>query len=95
MRAALEVLTGSACPACPPSQTADVPLAIDHYRYFAGWADKLQGKVSQYLGVLLDVADVECCNVSFLAFIWVFHTYKPAIVVEKGRWSSVQNAFET
>jgi hypothetical protein len=27
-------------------QAADIPLSIDHYRYFAGWADKIHGKVS-------------------------------------------------
>lgn len=26
------------------SKTADVPLSVDHYRYFAGWADKIEGK---------------------------------------------------
>lgn len=26
------------------SRAADIPLSIDHLRYFAGWADKLQGK---------------------------------------------------
>jgi len=29
------------------SQAADVPLSIDHYRYFAGWADKIHGKVCE------------------------------------------------
>lgn len=27
------------------AKAADVPLTIDHTRYFAGWADKIQGKV--------------------------------------------------
>ena len=27
-----------------PTWQADVPLSVDHYRYFAGWADKLHGK---------------------------------------------------
>jgi len=26
------------------SKAADVPLSIDHFRYFAGWADKIHGK---------------------------------------------------
>jgi hypothetical protein len=26
------------------SRAADVPLSIDHFRYFAGWADKIHGK---------------------------------------------------
>ena len=26
------------------SMGADVPLSVDHYRYFAGWADKLMGR---------------------------------------------------
>jgi len=26
------------------SRIADIPLSIDHYRYFAGWADKVHGK---------------------------------------------------
>ncbi|TFJ85075.1 hypothetical protein NSK_003499 [Nannochloropsis salina CCMP1776] len=26
------------------SRNSDVPLAIDHYRYFAGWADKIHGQ---------------------------------------------------
>lgn len=26
------------------SKAADIPLSIDHYRYFAGWADKIHGK---------------------------------------------------
>jgi aldehyde dehydrogenase (NAD+) len=26
------------------SRAADIPLAIDHFRYFAGWADKVHGK---------------------------------------------------
>eukprot|EP00640_Fibrocapsa_japonica_P002010 CAMPEP_0113937976 /NCGR_PEP_ID=MMETSP1339-20121228/4437_1 /TAXON_ID=94617 /ORGANISM="Fibrocapsa japonica" /LENGTH=535 /DNA_ID=CAMNT_0000940899 /DNA_START=71 /DNA_END=1678 /DNA_ORIENTATION=+ /assembly_acc=CAM_ASM_000762 len=26
------------------SRAADIPLSIDHYRYFAGWADKIHGK---------------------------------------------------
>ena len=25
-------------------QLADIPLSADHFRYFAGWADKIQGK---------------------------------------------------
>jgi len=26
------------------SRAADVPLSVDHFRYFAGWADKIQGR---------------------------------------------------
>lgn len=26
------------------SKIADIPLSIDHFRYYAGWADKIQGK---------------------------------------------------
>lgn len=26
------------------SRAADIPLSIDHFRYFAGWADKIHGK---------------------------------------------------
>mmetsp|Transcript_28494 Transcript_28494/g.91305 ORF Transcript_28494/g.91305 Transcript_28494/m.91305 type:complete len:497 (+) Transcript_28494:329-1819(+) len=26
------------------SRNADIPLSIDHFRYFAGWADKIHGK---------------------------------------------------
>ena len=26
------------------SRIADIPLSIDHFRYFAGWADKVHGK---------------------------------------------------
>ena len=26
------------------SKAADVPLAIDHFRYFAGWATKIEGE---------------------------------------------------
>lgn len=33
-------------PALHPTQIADVPLSADHFRYYAGWADKLHGKVS-------------------------------------------------
>jgi aldehyde dehydrogenase (NAD+) len=29
------------------SKVADIPLSIDHYRYFAGWADKIHGKSSK------------------------------------------------
>ena len=33
------------CPlACPTLQIADIPLSADHFRYYAGWADKLHGK---------------------------------------------------
>ena len=26
------------------ARSADIPMSIDHYRYFAGWADKIHGK---------------------------------------------------
>lgn len=35
------------CPAGKPlavAKAADIPLVADHFRYFAGWADKIQGK---------------------------------------------------
>lgn len=32
------------------SKAADVPLSIDHYRYFAGWADKIHGQTIPVAG---------------------------------------------
>ena len=35
------------------SRAADLPLAIDCYRYYAGWADKIEGKTIPINGPLL------------------------------------------
>jgi acyl-CoA reductase-like NAD-dependent aldehyde dehydrogenase len=32
------------------SKAADIPLAVSHLRYFAGWADKISGKTIQVDG---------------------------------------------
>ena len=40
------------CHACPPhpgkplniARIADIPLSAEHFRYYAGWADKIHGK---------------------------------------------------
>ena len=35
------------------SARADLPLAVDHFRYFAGWSDKIHGKtIPKGLGTL-------------------------------------------
>lgn len=47
-------------------QAADVPLSIDHYRYFAGWADKLQGKVRTGVSLVIGVGARTDCLILLL-----------------------------
>ena len=40
------------------ARNADVPLSIDCIRYFAGWADKLSGKVLEVDSSLTVIVDL-------------------------------------
>ena len=49
------------------SKIADIPLSADHFRYFAGWSDKIHGKTipcDNIFGKVGDPAGRRCCTVA-------------------------------
>ena len=55
------------------TMNADVPLAIEHFRYFAGWATKIVGKLSPYKVTILTIRVMKHWELSDKLFLGTSH----------------------